>query len=287
VSQRPQAPAGAAAALAEIMGVLGRRVLVTGAASGIGLAIARALVACGAKVLLCDCDAAGLAAASQSLAGLAGEHLTAVADVTEPDQLAASVAMMSRTWDGVDAAFANAGVSLTPGFGFAAGELCQQPPGGLDWARWQRVLDVNLTGVLATFQAVAQPMKEQGEGSIVATASTAGLRADPLVGYSYAASKAAVVNVVRQAALELAPHGVRVNAIAPGPIRGTNIGAPVAAEAEVDLGPVWEKTVPLGGRMGYPSELAGIAILLASRASSFMTGSVYPVDGGALIAYPM
>jgi NAD(P)-dependent dehydrogenase (short-subunit alcohol dehydrogenase family) len=274
-------PPDAAAALQHIVGVQGRRVLVTGAASGIGLAVARALVACGAKVLLGDCDREGLAAASESLAGLAGEHLTAPADVTSPSQLGAAVTQMKENWGGVDVAFANAGVSLTPGFGFAAGELR-----GLDWDRWQRVLDVNLTGVLATFQAVAPRMKDQGEGSIIATASTAGLRADPLVGYSYAASKAAVINVVRQAALELAPHGVRVNAIAPGPIRGTRIGEPVAAEAELDLGPVWEKTVPLGGRMGYPSELAGIAILLASRGSSFMTGAVYPVDGGALLAYP-
>jgi NAD(P)-dependent dehydrogenase (short-subunit alcohol dehydrogenase family) len=264
------------------MGVAGRRVLVTGAASGIGLAIARALAACGAAVLLCDRDAAGLAAARQSLQGLAGESRTAVADVTSPEQLAAAVAQITDAWGGVDAAFANAGVSLTPGFGFPAGELR-----GLDWQRWQEVLDINLKGALATFQAVAQQMKSQGEGSIVATASTAGLRADPLVGYSYAASKAAIINVVRQAALELAPHGVRVNAIAPGPIRGTSIGAPVAAEAALDLAPVWEKTVPLGGRMGDPAELAGMAVLLTSRASSFMTGAVYPVDGGALIAYAM
>jgi len=269
-----------ARALQELMGVAGRRVLVTGAASGIGLAIARALVACGARVLLTDCDAANLAAALESLRGLAGESRTAAADVTSPEQLAAAVAGMTDVWGGVDAAFANAGVSLTPGLGFPAGQLQ-----GLDWQRWQQVLDVNLKGALATFQAVAQQMKSQGEGSIIATASTAGLRADPLVGYSYAASKAAIINIVRQAALELAPHGVRVNAIAPGPFGGTNIGAPVAAEVALDLAPVWEKTVPLGGRMGDPSELAGIAILLASRASSFMTGAVYLIDGGALIAY--
>jgi NAD(P)-dependent dehydrogenase (short-subunit alcohol dehydrogenase family) len=268
--------------LAEIIGIRGRRVLVTGAASGIGLAIARALAGCGASVLLTDRDSAGLAAADEGLRGLAGEARTAVADVTSPEQLAEAVAVMTRDWGGVDAAFANAGVSLTPGFGFPAGELR-----GLDLQRWQQVLDVNLTGVLVTFQAVARQMTSQGEGSIVAIASTAGLRADPLVGYSYAASKAAIINVVRQAALELAPHGVRVNAIAPGPIAGTSIGAVVAAEATIDLGPVWAKTVPLGGRMGRPSELAGMAILLASRASSFMTGAVYPVDGGALIAYAM
>jgi NAD(P)-dependent dehydrogenase (short-subunit alcohol dehydrogenase family) len=271
-----------ALALQELIGVAGRRVLVTGAANGIGRAIARALVACGAKVLLFDRDAAGLEAAQESLRGLAGESLATEGDVTSPEQLSAAVTGMTDAWGGVDAAFANAGVSLTPGFGFPAGELR-----GIDWQRWQEVLDINLKGTLATFQAVAQQMKSQGEGSIVATASTAGLRADPLVGYSYAASKAAIVNVVRQAALELAPHGVRVNAIAPGPIRGTNIGAPAAAEAAVDLVPVWEKTVPLGSRMGTPSELAGMAILLASRASSFMTGAVYLVDGGAIISYAM
>jgi NAD(P)-dependent dehydrogenase (short-subunit alcohol dehydrogenase family) len=273
--------AAADAKLGELIGIQGRRVLVTGAASGIGLAIARALAGCGASVLLTDRDPAGLAAAGEALRGLAGEARIAVADVTSPAQLAEAVAVMTRAWGGLDAAFANAGVSLTPGFGFPAGELR-----GLDWQRWQQVLDINLTGVLVTFQAVARQMTSQGDGSIVAISSTAGLRADPLVGYSYAASKAAIINVVRQAALELAPHGVRVNAIAPGPIAGTNIGTVVAAEATVDLGPVWAKTVPLGGRMGRPSELAGMAILLASQASSFMTGGVYPVDGGALIAYP-
>jgi NAD(P)-dependent dehydrogenase (short-subunit alcohol dehydrogenase family) len=135
------------------MGVTGRRVLVTGAASGIGLAISRALVACGARLMLCDCDSAGLASAQETLRGLAGQSRTAVADVTSPAQLAAAVAAMTDTWGGVDAAFANAGVSLTPGFGFPAGELR-----GLDWQRWQQVLDINLKGALATFQAVAQQM---------------------------------------------------------------------------------------------------------------------------------
>jgi NAD(P)-dependent dehydrogenase (short-subunit alcohol dehydrogenase family) len=282
VTPDPGSSQRARAALDELLGVIGRRVLVTGAASGIGLGIARALADCGARVLLTDRDADGLAAAGESLRDVAGESATAVADVTSPEQLAAAVARMLADWGGVDVAFANAGVSLTPGFGFPSGELR-----GLEWQRWQQVLDINLKGALVTFQAVAEHMKSQGEGSIVAIASTAGLRADPLVGYSYAASKAGIINVVRQAALELGPHGVRVNAIAPGPIKGTRIGDSVAAEAAIDLAPVWAKTVPLGGRMGHAAELAGMAVLLASRASSFMTGGVYPVDGGALIAYAM
>lgn len=274
--------AQARAALDALIGVQGRRVMVTGSASGLGLAIARALLSCGANVLLCDVDEAGLEKAAESLQGLAGECRTAAADVTSPAQLAAAVNGMISAWGGVDAAFANAGISLSPGFGVAAGELR-----GIDWDRWQTVLDINLKGVLATIAAVADPMKRQHEGSIIATASTAGLRADPLVGYSYAASKAAIVNVVRQAALELASSGVRVNAIAPGPFHSTNIGAAAAEYGGPDLSNAWGKTVPLGGRMGDPPELAGIALLLASRASSFMTGAVYPVDGGTLIAYPL
>jgi NAD(P)-dependent dehydrogenase (short-subunit alcohol dehydrogenase family) len=120
-------------------------------------------------------------------------------------------------------------------------------------------------------------MKAQGSGRIVVTASTAGFGTDPFVGYSYSATKAAVIILVRQAALELARHGVHVNAIAPGPFR-TNIGssdAPIPDEA-------WEEIVALG-RMAEPDELKGVALLLASNASSFMTGAVVPVDGGQLL----
>ena len=94
-----------------------------------------------------------------------------------------------------------------------------------------------------------------------------------------------MINIVRQAALELAPHGIRVNAIAPGPFH-TNIGSAVGAEGWKPIDDsVWARTVPLG-RMGDTSELKGVALLLASRASSFITGAVIPVDGGTLIAYP-
>ena len=120
-------------------------------------------------------------------------------------------------------------------------------------------------------------MKRQGGGRIVITASTAGFGTDPLVGYSYSATKAAVIIMVRQAALELAPYGIHVNAIAPGPFR-TRIGgaaAPIPPEA-------WNDIVALG-RMAEPDELKGVALLLASRASSFMTGAIVPVDGGQLL----
>jgi NAD(P)-dependent dehydrogenase (short-subunit alcohol dehydrogenase family) len=123
-------------------------------------------------------------------------------------------------------------------------------------------------------------MKPQGSGRIVVTASTAGLTSEPLVCYGYAASKAAVIGLARHAALELAPHGVRVNVIAPGPFK-TRIAGGVTPEGERE----WAALVPLG-RMGETEELKGLALLLASPASSFMTGAVIPIDGGQLLGKP-
>jgi NAD(P)-dependent dehydrogenase (short-subunit alcohol dehydrogenase family) len=125
-------------------------------------------------------------------------------------------------------------------------------------------------------------MKKQHSGSIIVTASTAGLRQDPFVSYAYVVAKAGVVNLVRQAALDLARWQVRVNAIAPGPFR-TNIGGggPMPPEAEAR----WNAAVPLG-RMGNPAEIRGLALLLASVASSFMTGGVYLIDGGQMLMSP-
>jgi NAD(P)-dependent dehydrogenase (short-subunit alcohol dehydrogenase family) len=120
-------------------------------------------------------------------------------------------------------------------------------------------------------------MKRRRSGSIVATASIAGLRADPLVGYGYVAAKAAVGNIVRQAAVDLAPHNVRVNAIAPGPFL-TNI-AGGRLHRDPDVVKKFAAHVPLG-RIAQPDEIKGLALLLASPAGSFITGTVIPIDGG-------
>ena len=109
------------------------------------------------------------------------------------------------------------------------------------------------------------------------TASTAGIRPEPMVSYSYIAAKAALVNVVRQASIELAPYGVRVNALAPGPFR-TNIGARRPRAADHDQR--WIESVPLG-RRAQPDEIKGTALLLASPAGSFVTGAIWTIDGGA------
>ena len=156
----------------------------------------------------------------------------------------------------IDIVFANAGV--------ARGRPPLLAEGWLDdmsMTDYNALIDVNLHGVVYTVQAAAKHMKRQRSGSIVTTASTAGLRNDPYTPYSYAIAKAGVVNFTKQAAHDLARWGVRVNAIAPGPFK-TNLGggAPTSAAAEE----MWRAVVPLG-RMGDPSEIRGLALLLASQ----------------------
>jgi len=175
--------------------------------------------------------------------------------------------------------FANAGISRGAGIITEEGQLEHA-----DRVAFGQVIDVNLTGVLSTMQAAAKVMRPQQSGRIVVTASTAGLGTEAFCGYGYVAAKGAVVNVVRQAALDLARDNVLVNAIAPGPFH-TRIGGPGGADPEVVA--YWASTVPLG-RMGDPSELQGLVLLLASpRASSFITGTIIPVDGGSLVGPPI
>jgi NAD(P)-dependent dehydrogenase (short-subunit alcohol dehydrogenase family) len=253
----------------DLFDVRGARVIVTGAASGLGFAMAEVMAESGARVTLADLDATGLEQAAERLSG---DVRTFAVDVSDPEAVAGLFADVDEAFGGVDVAFANAGISTEPGVVDERGGL-----ENFDLATWRTVLGVNLDGVLFTMREAATRMKAQGSGRIVVTASTAGFGTDPFVGYSYSATKAAVIIVVRQAALELARHGVHVNAIAPGPFR-TNIGssdAPIPDEA-------WEAIVALG-RMAEPDELKGVALLLASPASSFMTGAVVPVDGGQLL----
>lgn len=259
--------------LAELFDVRGLVVLVTGGASGLGLAIARVLADCGATVVIADRDERRLAeAAGQDAAGASTEQ--AVADVSDASAVSGLIDGIVARHGRLDVVFANAGIARGRGLNDPAGALDR-----FELAEWHELLEVNLHGVLHTMRAAAVPMKAQRRGSIVVTASTAGLRQDPFVSYSYVVAKAGVINLVRQAALDLARWQIRVNAITPGPFR-TNLGGggPMPPEAAAR----WNSTVPLG-RMGDPAEIRGLALLLASGASSFMTGAVYPVDGGQLL----
>lgn len=251
----------------------GRVAVITGGASGIGLAGARAYARAGAKVVIADLDLGKAAAAAAALTaqGLAAE--AAAVDVARPESIDALFADAVARHGRLDIAFANAGISLARGPAFDSGSIARVDP-----AEWRKVLDVNMEGAFATVRAASAPMLAARRGRIVVTASTAALRSDVSVSYAYVMSKAAVANLVRQAAVEFAPHGVTVNAIAPGPIR-TNIGGGRLHDETIAARVA--RAVPMG-RVGEPEEIEGLLLLLGSDASSFITGVTVPIDGGMM-----
>jgi NAD(P)-dependent dehydrogenase (short-subunit alcohol dehydrogenase family) len=263
--------------LSGIFDVRDRVTLVTGGASGIGLAIAEVMVDCGARVTVADVHERRLAEVGDRLAGRPGAITTAHVDVSDRAAVRRLVDSVVAEHGSLDVAFVNAGIS-------GAGPSAAGDRDAADLA-WDRTLAINLTGAAVTLQACGEAMRRHGSGRIVVTASTAGLRADPWVADSYAASKAALVNLTRQAALRLAGHGVNVNAIAPGTFK-TNIGnVPGAVRPPLEaIERRWGGTNLLG-RRADTDELKGLALLLASPASSFITGGVFPIDGGALINF--
>src|ERR1700678_1151349 len=286
----------------DLFDVRGRVALVTGGASGLGYAFASILAEAGATVVVVDWNSEALekavlsladaAARARALAGLEPPTVTKGAtggmqtpplisgrklDASDPPPVPPFVARIVDIHGRIDIVFANAGV--------ARGRPPLLPEGSLDdmsMTDYKALIDVNLHGVSSPVRAAARHMKRQRSGSIVTTASTAGLRNDPYTPYSYTIAKAGVINFTRQAAHDLARWGVRVNAIAPGPFK-TNLGGGSATSANADA--LWRAVVPLG-RMGNPAEIRGLALLLASSAGSFMTGGVYPIDGGALLQGP-
>ena len=265
--------------LGKLFDVRGARTLVTGAASGLGLAFAEILADCGARVTLADIDAELLAESTAKLADRGLDVRSAVLDVADRDAVQATVDEIVAEQGGLDVAFANAGIGTGPGFIVPDGETVDR----IDAASFDRAMAINLSGALATIGAAAGAMKAGGNGGrIIVTSSIAGLQAEPIVGYAYVASKAALINVVRQAALDLAGDGILINAICPGPVKNTRIGEGATFDPTPEAEAEWTGMVPLG-RMGVPEELKGLALLLASPASSFMTGAAYPVDGGSLL----
>lgn len=250
----------------------GKRVLVTGAASGIGLSISEAMLEAGADVVMTDHDSELL---NTEIRCLKARYSKVEGRLLDAGDWAAVDNVVDAVVDqhgGIDCVFANAGVSAGRGFVVEAGRL-----ENVEQSSWQNVLNVNLNGVLATMRAASRHMKVQRRGRIVVTSSVAGMRSESLSGYAYVASKAAVNNIVRQAAVELAPFNVLVNAIAPGPFAtGINGGRLRLQESAERM----RTHIPLG-RIADTQEIKGLALLLASSASSYMTGAIIPVDGGA------
>lgn len=250
----------------------GQVAFVTGAAKGLGFAMSEVVAEQGATVVMTDIDEVALSDACARLTARGLRVHPEIVDVSNIDALAKTIDAAALRFGRLDIAFANAGLSAGPGPLTEAGAM-----GQVDLARWNSLLQINLTSVFVTIRAAAAHMRARRSGRIIVTASIAGLRGERMCGYAYAATKAAVANLVRQAAIELSPHNVNINAIAPGPFL-TDIGQGRLRQAEIAS--QFAADVPMG-RIAQPEEIKGLALLLASPASSYITGAVIPIDGGA------
>ena len=261
--------------------VTGHGVVVTGGASGLGLAYGEVLAAHGARVTLIDVDEAGL---SREAARLEGEGLDvrgAIADVTDHAALDSAVDEAAAIYGRLDVAFANAGIDSGAGFvaGWAGSERPRVEEGAIERytdERWNRVIDVNLNGIFATARAAARHMRPRGYGRIVVTTSLAATKVEPVIGSAYMAAKAGARHLVRCLALELAAEGITANAIAPG-FFVTIIGGGHAHDPVVQA--MVAKDVPMH-RVGRPDDVKALALFLAAPASEYVTGQEIVIDGG-------
>jgi len=255
---------------------------VTGAASGIGLAYAEAMAEAGARVTLCDIDIEGAEREAERLRSEGAEARAAKADISNLEEVARVFDDHVAAFGGLDICFANAGYDA--GNGFWSPEGGRNPKGRIDTydpEAWKRSIEVNLTGAYFTIREAVRVMRAgSGKGSIIATASNAGIINEAIVGIPYMPAKAGVLHLVRHAALELAEFGIRVNAIAPGPFV-TNIGDGWVKK-NPDAKSSFEKTIPLG-KMAETDQIKPLALLLASDASSYITGAHVVIDGGVVL----
>jgi len=235
--------------------------VVTGAARGIGLAIARLFLARGHRVALLDIDAETLAVTEAQL-GFRERVLALVCDVAEPAQVRQSFARIDAAFGRVDALVNNAGIAIF------------KPILDTAYDEWARVLAVNLNGPFLCTQSAAPLMLRSGGGAVVNITSISGLRASTLR-VAYGTSKAALAHLTRQQAVELGDRGIRVNAIAPGPV-DTAMAKQVHTPA---IRADYHATIPLN-RYGTEEEIAEAVVFLCSPAAAYINGQVLAVDGG-------
>ena len=235
--------------------------VVTGGARGIGLAIAQWFLAQGGRVALWDIDADTLLKTEQAL-DLPGRVLAVHCDVSKPDQVQAATAQTAAHFGRIDSLVNNAGVAVF------------KPVLETSFDEWQTVLATNLSGPFLCTQAIAPVMLKTGGGAVVNIASISGLRASTLR-VAYGTSKAALIHLTKQHATELGTVGIRVNAIAPGPVE-TEMAKLVHSEA---IRRDYFAVIPLA-RYGSPEEIANAVGFLCSPAASYINGQVLAVDGG-------
>jgi NAD(P)-dependent dehydrogenase (short-subunit alcohol dehydrogenase family) len=256
-------------------------VVVTGGASGLGLAYGEVLAAHGARVTLIDVDAGAVAAQAARLHGEGLDVRSAVADVTDHAALDAAIDGAAELYGRLDVAFANAGIDSGPGFvgGWAGSERPRVAEGALERysdERWNRVIDTNLTGIFATARAAVRHMRPRGFGRIIITTSLAATKVEPVIGSAYMTAKAGARHLMHTLALELAADGITANAIAPG-FFVTNIGGGHAHDPGLQAAVA--KDIPMH-RVGRPDDVKALALFLASPASEYITGQEIVIDGG-------
>jgi NAD(P)-dependent dehydrogenase (short-subunit alcohol dehydrogenase family) len=234
--------------------------LVTGAARGIGLATAARFLADGWQVAMLDILGDTLRSAVKALGS--SDTLALEADVTDPKAVQAAVQQTQRQFGHIDALVNNAGIAVF------------KPILEVTLEEWQRVLAVNLTGPFLMTQAVAPLMRDQGGGAIVNITSISGLRASTLR-VAYGTSKAGLAHLTKQQAAELGEYGIRVNAVAPGPVETAMAKAVHTPEIRAD----YHDHIPLN-RYGLETELASAICFLCSDQAGYITGQLLAVDGG-------
>jgi NAD(P)-dependent dehydrogenase (short-subunit alcohol dehydrogenase family) len=253
--------------MSDLFDVSGKTALVTGGSRGIGLMIARGLVRAGARVIVSSRKSADVIAAAESLAE-DGDCEALPGDVSTPEGAAALAAETRSRMPRLDILVNNAGVT----WGAALEDF---PASG-----WDRVMHTNVEGIfhltVALLPALRAAADSEDPARVINIGSIDGIRAPVVENYSYSASKAAVHMLTRHLAKRLASEQITVNAIAPGPFESKMMAFVLENPESREM---VEQNVPLG-RIGRPDDAAGLTIFLASRAGSYMTGAVIPLDGG-------
>ncbi|MBO0735735.1 MAG: SDR family oxidoreductase [Alphaproteobacteria bacterium] len=244
----------------------GKVVLVTGGANGIGAAACRAFARAGARVAVLDLAARAAEAVAAEITGRGGKATAHRLDVADRGAFTAVAAAIAEASGGIDILVNGAGTTVRR-------MIAEMGP-----EDWDRVISVNLTGALNGIQAVLPHMRKRGGGAIVNVASIAGQRISFGGTANYTASKAGLLGLTRHAAYELAPDGIRVNAVCPGPTATAFGGAAPSPETKAARA----RKIPLG-RMCEPEDIAGPIVFLSGDAARMITGVALTVDGGVLV----